>query len=379
MIQALQSAGGTDMGREMLLILGVLVCLGGCTMIPKYTHPEAPIPAVWPTGPAYKEAATPQNIPQATDLKWREFFIDQRLQEIVGMALKNNRDLRVTALNVERARALYRVQRAELLPKVDANVSGIKERVAADVSGTGRSTTVEQYSASADVSSWEIDFFGRLRSLNKRALEEYFATEEARRSAQILLVSEVANAYLTLGADRENLQLARSTLEAQQASYYLIRRRHEAGLAPELDLWQAQTRVDAARVDAAKFTELAAQDENALNLLVGSPVPGHLLPEALRAVTSLPDVSPGISSEVLLSRPDILQAEHTLNAANANIGAARAAFFPRISLTSAIGSASGDLSGLFSSGSSGWNYAPQIVMPLFDARLWSALKPKFHK
>ncbi len=367
------------MGREMLLILGVLVCLGGCTMIPKYTHPEAPIPAVWPTGPAYKEAATPQNIPQATDLKWREFFIDQRLQEIVGMALKNNRDLRVTALNVERARALYRVQRAELLPKVDANVSGIKERVAADVSGTGRSTTVEQYSASADVSSWEIDFFGRLRSLNKRALEEYFATEEARRSAQILLVSEVANAYLTLGADRENLQLARSTLEAQQASYYLIRRRHEAGLAPELDLWQAQTRVDAARVDAAKFTELAAQDENALNLLVGSPVPGHLLPEALRAVTSLPDVSPGISSEVLLSRPDILQAEHTLNAANANIGAARAAFFPRISLTSAIGSASGDLSGLFSSGSSGWNYAPQIVMPLFDARLWSALKPKFHK
>ncbi len=362
------------MGRKMLLILGVVVCLGGCTMIPEYTQPEAPIPAVWPSGPAYKETPAPRNVPQAIDLKWREFFADRRLQEVIGAALKNNRDLRVVALNVEKARALYRVQRAELLPKVDANVSGIKERVASDLSRTGRSTTVEQYSASADVNSWEIDFFGRLRSLNKRALEEYLATEEARRGAQILLVSEVANAYLTLAADRENLQLARSTLEAQQASYNLIRRRYEVGLAPKLDLRQVQTRVDAARVDVARFTELAAQDENALYLLVGSPVPGHLLPEVLSAIAPLPEVSPGISSEVLLNRPDILQAEYTLKAANANIGVARAAFFPRISLTSAMGSASGDLSGLFGSGSLAWNYAPRIVIPVFDARLWSALK-----
>jgi outer membrane protein, multidrug efflux system len=187
-------------------------------------------------------------------------------------------------------------------------------------------------------------------------------------------VSEVANAYLTLAADRENLKLAQSTLESQQAGFNLIRRRFEVGIVSELDLRQAQTRVDAARRDVARFTEQAAQDENALNLLAGSMVPAELLPEVLSVVKPLPDVAPGTSSEVLLRRPDILQAEHLLKAANANIGAARAAFFPRISLTSAIGSASGDLSGLFKPGSFVWNYAPQIVLPIFDARTWSGLK-----
>ena len=251
-------------------------------------------------------------------------------------------------------------------------VRATKEHVR--ISGTTGLVTLEEYGANLGISSWEIDFFGRIRSLGKRALEEYLATEQARRSAQILLVSEVANAYLTLAADRENLKLAQSTLESQQAAYKVIRRRFEVGLAPELDLRQVQTRVDAARVDIARYTELAAQDENALNLLAGSTVPADLLPEVLSLVKPLPDVAPGTSSEVLLRRPDILQAENLLKAANANIGAARAAFFPRISLTSAIGSASGDLSGLFKSGSFVWNYAPQIVMPIFDARTWSALK-----
>jgi multidrug efflux system outer membrane protein len=349
------------------------VFLTGCTMIPDYTRPEAPIPSYWPSGPAYKESLSAQDVPLAVDLQWREFFTDERLQEIIEMALENNRDLRVAALNVERARALYRIQRAELLPTVDAVGRGIKERVPATISGTERSVTVAQYSVNLGIPSWEIDFFGRIRSLEKRALEEYFATEQARRSAQILLISEVANAYLTLAADRENLNLARSTLESQQASYNLIRRRHEVGLAPELDLRQVQTRVDAARVDVARFTGLAANDENGLNLLVGSPVPADLLPEVLSVVTPPQDVSPGMSSEVLLARPDILQAENLLKAANANIGAARAAFFPRISLTTAIGTASGDLSGLFKSGSLAWNFSPLIVMPIFDARTWSAL------
>lgn len=361
--------------RKTLSVLAVTaVFLTGCTMIPKYTRPEPSVPAEWPTGPAYKEAPSTEPTMLGSEMRWREFFVDERLQEIIETALRNNRDLRVAALNVERARALYRIQRAEIFPTVDASAGGIRQRIPADISGAGRATTVEQYNADVGITSWEIDFFGRIRSLSKRALEEYFATEEARRSVQLLLVSEVANAWLTLSADRENLALSRYTLETQQASYNLIRRRFEVGLAPELDLRQVQTRVDSARVDVARFTELAAQDENALDLLVGSPVPADLLPEALSAVAPLPDVSPGISSEVLLSRPDILQAEHTLKAANANIGAARAAFFPRISLTSAIGSASGDLSGLFSSGSLAWNYAPQIVMPLFDARLWPALK-----
>jgi multidrug efflux system outer membrane protein len=219
-----------------------------------------------------------------------------------------------------------------------------------------------------------IDFFGRIRSLSQSALEEYFATEQARRSAQILLISEVAYAYLTMAADRENLKLARSTLETQQAAHDLIRRRHEVGLAPELDLQQAQTRVDAARLDIAGYTELIAHDENALTLLAGAPVPPHLLPGELSTVKTLPDVSPGTSSEVLLWRPDILQAENSLKAANANIGAARAALFPRISLTTAAGTASGDLAGLFQPGSFVWSYGPRLVLPIFDARTWSGLK-----
>ena len=356
----------------IFLILSVFVGLGGCTMIPKYTRPEAPVPAGWPSGPAYKE--TLQAAPAATDLTWREFFTDERLQTVIETALKNNRDLRVAALNVERARALYRIQRAELFPTVNAGGTASKERVPGIVSGTGHAATVELYNVNLGISSWEIDFFGRIRSLQERALEEFFATEQARRSAQILLISEVANAYLTLAADRENLQLARSTLETQQAAYNLIRRRYEVGLVPELDLRQVQTRVDAARVDVARYTDLAAQDENALHLLVGSPVPADLLPEGLSAVRPLPDVSPGTSSEVLLRRPDILQAENLLKAANANIGAARAAFFPSISLTTSIGTTSDQLSGLFKSGSGTWIYAAQTVMPIFDLRTWSALK-----
>jgi multidrug efflux system outer membrane protein len=340
-------------------------------MIPKYTRPEAPVPTDWPSGPAYKETPAMQGAPAAADLQWREFFADERLQTIIAKALKNNRDLRVAALNVERARALYRVQRAELLPKVETGLTATKQHVR--ISGTTGLVTLEEYGVNLGITSWEIDFFGRIRSLGQRALEEYFATQQARRSSQILLVSEVARVYLTLAADRETLQLAKSTLESQQAAYNLIRRRFEVGLAPELDLRQAQTRVDAARVDVAQYTELTAQDANALNLLAGSPVPADLLPEQLSVVKPLPDVSPGISSEVLLRRPDILQSENLLKAANANIGAARAAFFPRISLTSAIGSASGDLSGLFKSGSFVWNYAPQVVLPIFDARTWSAL------
>jgi multidrug efflux system outer membrane protein len=360
-------------GKRFLLV-GLFAFLTGCTLIPKYTKPEAPVPATWPSGPAYKDTQAAPEAPPAADLKWREFFADERLQTIIETALNNNRDLRVASLNVERARALYRIQRAELLPTVNAVGSGGKERVPADLSSTGSSYTAEQYSVSLGIYSWEIDFFGRIRSLKERALEEYFATEEARISAQILLVSEVASAYLTLAADREALQLARSTLETQQAAYDLIRRRYEKGVATALDLRQAQTQVDAARVDIARYTNRAAQDENALNLLVGSPVSGALLPEALSNVTPPKEISPGMSSEVLLHRPDILYAEHLLKASNANIGAARAAFFPRISLTTAFGTASAELSGLFKAGSDTWNFSGQIVMPIFDARTWSALR-----
>jgi len=363
------------MKNKLISLLAIAaVFLPGCTPAPKYMRPEAPIPASWPSGPAYKDIASTTQAHVVADLQWREFFTDERLRKIIETALKNNLDLRVAALNVEKARALYRIQRAQLLPKVNGGASDTRARVPADLSYTGNKEIGSTYSVNLGATSWEIDFFGRIRSLEKRALEEYFGTEEARRSAQILLVSEVANAYLTLAADRENVQLAQSTLETQRTSYHLIQRRNEVGLAPELDLRQSQTRVDAARVDVAKFSDLALRDENALNLLVGTPVPADLLPEVLSAVAPMPDLSPGVSSEVLLQRPDILQAEHVLKAANADIGAARAALFPRISLTTIIGTASADLTGLFKSGSLAWSYAPQFVMPIFDPGAWSTLQ-----
>lgn len=361
-------------GCRYLLLGAAVAFLGGCTLAPKYTRPEAPVPATWPGGAAYDNAQASPGAPAAAGLAWREFFTDDRLRKVIETALRNNRDLRVAALNVGRARAVYGIARAQLLPAVEATGRGRKERAPSSTfGGGGKSLVIERYDVNLGVSAWEIDFFGRIRSLKDRALEEYLATEQARRSAQILLVSGVADAYLTLAADRENLRLAQYTLDTRKAAYDLIRRRFDVGLEPELDLRQAQTRVDSARVDFAVYSRLAAQDENALDLLVGSKVPAGLLPDNLSLVRPAREISPGVSSEVLLLRPDILQAEDLLKAANANIGAARAALFPRISLTTAFGTASGELSGLFKSGSESWNFSPQIVAPIFDARAWAAL------
>ncbi len=358
--------------KVLLLPVGMAILLAGCTLAPKYTRPEPPVPADWPKGPAYPDAGTSSVAPAASALGWRGFFTDPKLQTVIGMALSNNRDLRLAALNVERTRGLYGIQRAELFPILEAVGSGRKERVPASVSGnSGGAVTVERYEVNLSVTSWEIDFFGRIRSLKDRALEEYLATEQGRRSAHILIVSDVATAYLVLAADRESLRLSESTLETQRAAYDLVRRRYELGLSSELDLRRAQTSVDAARADVSRFLRLAAQDENALDLLVGFPVPRELLPEGLESVRPPEEISAGLPSEVLLARPDILAAEHRLKGANANIGAARAAFFPRISLTAAFGTASGDLSGLFGSGA--WNFSPEAVLPIFDARTWPAL------
>jgi len=356
-----------------LLWVGVTVATAGCTLAPSYSRPEAPVPDQWPSGPAYPASPATTTPSGATQPKWQEFFSDAKLQRVTKMALQNNRDLRLAALSVERARALYGIQRAELFPVFSAVGSGGKQRVPADLSTTGEAMTVGQYGAGLALSSWEIDFFGRIRSLADKARQEYLATEQARRSTQILLVSEVATAFLTLAADRETLKLAGTTLESQRAAYDLIRRRLGRGVVPELDVFRAQIQVDTARGDVARFTQVVAQDANALNLLVGSSVPDDLLPAELAGASPLKELSPGVSSEVLLGRPDILQAEALLRAANANIGAARAAFFPRISLTSAIGTGSDDLSGLFKAGSLAWSFAPQIVIPVFDARTWWAL------
>ena len=360
--------------KALLPFVGVAVFVAGCTMAPKYSRPPAPIPAEWPAGPACRQAGASANAPLAPDLNWREFFTDPKLQRVIGLALTNNRDLRLAALNVERARALYGIQRDELFPALYVQGAGGKSRASADLTPPGQPRTTEHYSVDLGVLAWEIDFFGRIRSLKDRALQEYLASQYGRRSAQILLVSSTAQAYLALAADREGLALAKSTLQTQQAVYDLVKRQYEVGLATELDLRQAQTPLESARGEVAAYTQRVAQDENALNLLAGGPVPPELLPDGLDRVRLPGEVAAGLPSDVLLRRPDVLQAEAMLKAANADIGAARAAFFPRISLTTMLGTASDELSGLFESGTKTWSYTPQIVMPIFDARTWSALK-----
>src|SRR5512133_561740 len=352
----------------LCLAVGALLSLGGCsTMAPKYTQPVAPVPSGWPAGPAYQAQACKAEQKPVAEIPWQEFFVEPQLRKLIALALENNRDLRVAALNIERSRAQYQIQRSDLLPKVDAAAGANFQRIPESLSGSGRATTVDQYSVGLGISSYEVDFFGRVRSLKDQALEQYLATEQARRSVQISLVSQVAVSYLALAADHERLQLAKDTLTNQQESYKLTKSRLEAGVSSALALNQAQTTVDTARVDIARYTTLVAQDENTLTLLVGSPIPADLFPATIsETLTALKDVAPGLPSEVLLGRPDILQAEGQLKGANANIGAARAAFFPRITLVSSIGFGSDDLAALFKPGSFAWKFAPQITLPIFD-------------
>lgn len=352
------------MNRVVFSLLGLLA-LSACTLAPEYTRPEAPVPAVWPDGPAYQAKAVTTE-PALAELPWPDFFADPKLRQVVALALDNNRDLRIAALNIERSRAQYRIRRADLLPSIDAVGSASGQHLPADLAGTPVDVTIHQYRASLGVSAFELDLFGRIRSLKTQALEQYLATEQARRGVQLSLVAEVATNYLTLAADRERLALARQTLANQQEAYRLTQRRFEAGVASALAVNQAQTSVDAARVEIARYTTLVAQDENALNLVAGTIVPGELLPATLaETVTAVRELAPGLPSDVLLARPDILQAESLLKGYNANIGAARAAFFPRITLVSALGTGSLELNGLFTSGSTFWNFAPSITLPIF--------------
>lgn len=342
-----------------LLLLGIAACLCGCMRQPAYQAPPPPVPNAWPDGAA-------SDAPVAADVKWSDFFRDERLQSVIELALANNRDLRIAALNIERVHALYRIQRSEQFPSLNAVGSREFYRLPKRMSPTGESE-ISEHDINMGSASWELDFFGRIRSLKTAALEQYLATVQARAATQIALVSGVANSYLALAADRDNLRLARETLAAQQASYELILRTREAGIASDLDVRQAQSQVEAARADIARYSGLVSLDENALNLLAGTTVPSNLLPDELGSDRSLKDIAAGIPSEVLLRRPDILASEHQLKAAYANIGAARAAFFPRISLTAGAGFMSNDLLDLYKFGARTWNFAPQLVLPIFDA------------
>jgi multidrug efflux system outer membrane protein len=341
-----------------LLICGVLA---GCSLAPHYVRPDAPVAS------AYPDTAAGQTTRNAVEIGWREFFPDRRLQALIATAIDNNRDLRMAALRIEEARAQYNIQSADQLPNLNAGASGSRARTPASVSPTGTSIVSSNYQVGLNLAAFELDFFGRVRSLNQAALEQYLATEEARRSVQISLVSEVAKAYLSERAFAEQLALAQRTLEGRQTAYNLAKQRFDVGASSALDLRLNETLVHSARVSLLILTRQRAQTENALALLVGKPLTDLPPAQPLSEQNIVTDIPAGIPSELLIRRPDILAAEHRLKAANANIGAARAAFFPRISLTGGIGTVSNDLSGLFDAGSRSWSFVPQLVLPIFDA------------
>ncbi|GAB4215538.1 MAG: efflux transporter outer membrane subunit [Rhodoferax sp.] len=352
-----------------LALSGLALALTACSFAPTYESPVSPVPATWPTGAAY-----PQTSEAASAMDWPTLLPDVRLQQLVGRALGQNRDLRLAVLAVERAQGLYGIQRDSRYPTLNAQAAGSRQQRAQDLIQPGQDRLVGQYSVDLGTAAWEIDFFGRIRSLSAQALEQYLATDEARRGAQLALIAQVARAYLTLAADRELQALAQRTVQSQQAAVALVHRRVEAGLANELDLQRAQVPLESARGELARATQRVAQDRNALDLLVGAPVEDALLPSSLAEVTPPKAVRAGLSSEVLLRRPDVMAAEHQLKAAYANIGAARAALFPRISLTATLGTASNQLSGLFGAGNGTWLFAPQAALPIFDARLRAAVQ-----
>lgn len=357
------------MMRKTLMAGGLagMIALSGCVnLAPEHTQDATRITEDW--------SDRVPSTAESTELPaWREFFLDARLRQVIELALDNSSDARLASLNVQRARSLYRIQDAGRYPSIDAigsgNVQRVPESVSAAGSGGGQDYISRQYSVGVGITAFELDLFGRVANLKSQALETYLSQEEARRSVEISLVAEVANAWLQLAADEELLTLARNTLDSQTKSYKLTERSYEAGVASALALAQARTIVESARADVAAFTAQVEQDRNALQLLVGAPIPAELKPGAddMQHPGVLAELPAGVSSQVLLSRPDVLAAEHALQAANANIGVARAARFPSISLTGFAGTASSDLSTLFDAGTGTWSFAPQISIPIFNA------------
>ena len=372
-------------------IAAAALLLSGCSLAPTYQRPEAPVAAAYPAVPAAggaagatanANAAATANAATAAaagkpaaDTGWREFFPDQRLQQLIATALEYNRDLRTAALRIEEARAAYNIQSADRLPNLNGTLGGTRARTPRSVSATGADITSTRFDAGLGISSFELDFFGRVKSLNDAALATYLASDEARQAAHISVVAEVAKAYFTERAFAEQYRLAQQTYEARARTYKLTQQRMEVGASSRLDLRSNETLMETARVAALTLARQRAQAQNALTLLVGQApaadagagtgAAGVITSDA--AIDAMSAVPEGLPSELLARRPDIRAAEQRLKAANANIGAARAAFFPRISLTAAIGSSSPDISGLFDSGTGSWSFVPQLVLPIFDA------------
>ncbi|MBA5686385.1 efflux transporter outer membrane subunit [Rugamonas apoptosis] len=348
--------------------------LSACSLAPTLQRPATPVAATWPEASAADSAADGK---AAADTGWRDYFADARLQQLIAAALEHNRDLRTAALRMEEARAQYDIQSADRLPNVNASVADTRARTPAFLTSSGQSTIGKRYDVGLSMPAFELDFFGRVKSLNDAALAAYLATDEARQAAQISLVADVAKAYYTERAYAEQYALAQQSFETRQRTYDLTRQRANVGASSLLDLRTNETLMETARAAALTLARQRAQAENALTLLVGQPPApantggntstsaGGLVSDAqVDAMSALPA---GLPSDLLTRRPDIRAAEQRLKSANANIGAARAAFFPRVSLTAAVGSSSPTLGGLFDSGSGSWSFAPQLVLPIFDA------------
>jgi NodT family efflux transporter outer membrane factor (OMF) lipoprotein len=327
--------------------------LSGCMQLaPRYERPAAPVPATFPNATSVPSGTA------AADLTWQDYFADPALRALIELALKNNRDLRVAVLNIEAVRAQYQLRRADQLPTLNAGLT------ASRAPGTG-GNNVSAYSAGLSVAAYEVDLFGRVRSLTDSAAAQVLASEESRRVVQISLIASVANQYLALAADEELLDLTLRTLDTREQSLKLTQLRFDNGAASELDLRQAQTLAEAARVTLAQQRRQRELDRNALALLLGQALPEWPAAPGRVSAIALADVPAGVPSEVLLRRPDVAQAEQQLVAANASIGAARAAFWPRITLTASAGTASTQLSDLFKDGA--WSFAAQLLQPIFDA------------
>ncbi len=350
-------------------IVACAALLAGCALAPVYERPMAPVAPAYPTGAAYRptDDAAGRATPAAADLGWHDFLTDARLQRLVQIALANNRDLRVAALNVAQTQAQFRIERATLYPQIGGFSDASTVRTPASISPTGHMTVTHDDSVGLSA-AWEIDFFGRLRSLGEAALQQYLATAQAHKAARILLVSEVADQYLTLLSYDERVGVTRHTLEAAQASQQLTELQWRTGTGTELAVSESRTVVEQARANYSAQLRGQAQAENALVLLIGQPLPADLPPPVrLGEQAIIADIPAGLPSDLLTRRPDIMQAEATLRGANADIGAARAAFFPAISLTGAMGSASSALSGLFKSASPAWSFTPSVTLPIFEA------------
>ncbi|WP_233831928.1 efflux transporter outer membrane subunit [Paraburkholderia sp. ZP32-5] len=361
------------MQKHSLIAVAVALLAAGCTLAPHYERPAEPTTATFPSGGVYDQqpggapGARSANGQNAVDIGWREFFVDPRLQELIGIALKNNRDLRVSVLNMQASAAQYRIVRAGLFPTLDAAASGSRQRTPADLRISPLSPAISSTYSVGLNASWEIDFFGRVQSLKDQALATYLGTAQARKAAEISLVSQVANQYMTVLELDDLLKVTQNTLKTAQESYRITKLQFDNGTGSELDLRQAETVVETASADMQTQSRLRAQAVNALVLLIGESLPADLpngLP--LNDQNLLTDIPAGLPADLLTRRPDIMEAEENLLAANANIGAARAAFFPKVTLTGSAGTLSPTLGGLFKPGSAAWSFAPSITLPIFE-------------